>query len=142
MSLTSDLQTHLLSKSAITDLVGASGVYWMMAPQGTAYPYIVMSLVSGVPMAPDLTNNAGLQAANYQLTVSGEPGDDVDAIAETVRNDLEDFSGTMGGTTIQSCGKTSQREIHIPSVDGEQFGVDRIILEYEIWHAESLPVST
>lgn len=138
MSVTSDLQTFLLSKTAITNIVGTAGVYWMRAPQGTDFPYITFQEVSDV-REHDLAGQCGLVVASYQVDCWHKAGD-VHALAEAVRTSIDGYTGTMTSTTVQYAKLTNRMEFAEPPEFGTEQTVDRIMLEIEMWVTESIPI--
>lgn len=138
MSVTGDLQTFLLSKTAITNIVGTAGVYWMRAPQNVAFPYITFQLVSTDRASARTNDGDGLVVRRYQVDCWHKAGD-VHALAEAVRTSLSNFDGTMTSTTVQKCEVNDDMEFAENPEFGTEQTVDRIMLEAELWVTESIP---
>lgn len=139
MSVTGDLQTFLLSKTAITNIVGTAGVYWMRAPEDTDFPYITFQEVSDV-REHDLSGQCGLVVASYQIDCWHVGSSAIHTLAEAVRTSIDGYTGTMTSTTVQYAKLTNRMEFSEPPEFGTEQTVDRIMLEIEMWVTESIPI--
>jgi hypothetical protein len=144
MSLSTDIRRLLLSKSAITSLVGTR-VYPAHIPQKiNTFPTITYQLIS-TNAAHHLAGGAGYCEKRLQLDVYAENEVSRDAVVEAVRNQLQGFppagtSGTIGaGTVITSIVYKGSRDMYDPDQVGGDVGYFRNSTDYWIRHTEAAP---
>lgn len=141
MSVTSDLQTYLLGKAAITALVGTTGVYWHRAPQGVDYPYIVFFRVSTDRTAgADVSEQQGYVEATYQFDCYHNGSDDVLDMAEALRTTLGELEKvTIGSTYVQAIFMENEREFAESPNYGQEETIDRVMIEARLVYNEIVP---
>lgn len=144
MSLSTDIRRLLLSKSAITSLVGTR-VYPHHIPQANSvYPCITYAVVSN-DSAHHLQGGAGYAAKRLQIDVYAKTETSRDAVVEAVRNQLQGFpaagtSGTIGaGTVVTSITYKNSRDVYEPDQVGGDVGYYRNIMDFWIRFQESAP---
>lgn len=102
MSLLTQLQIFLLSKSSITTLTG-SRIYQTHLPQSfefsTGQVAVSMNKISEVHYH-HLTASSGVATARVQIDAWGTDEDQVDAVADAVRLVLQSYSGAVGTVTV------------------------------------------
>lgn len=99
-----DLKTHLLGKVGLTSKIGER-IYINRAPDRTAFPYILASVVSGQP-AYSLAGETGTAQPIIQITAwARDPNGpfQADQVAELVRDKISGFRGSWGNTFVSSC---------------------------------------
>lgn len=141
MSLSADLQTYLLSKAAITNIVGTTGVYWLRAPQRVDYPFIVFFRVStDRSEASDASEYAGYVETTYQFDCYDSGGSDALTAAEALRTTLGEIEKTtIGSTYVQAIVMDSEREFATPPDYGKEETLDRVMFEARIVYNETVP---
>jgi acid phosphatase class B len=144
MSLSTDIRRLLLSKSAITSLVGTR-VYPHHVPQANAtYPSITYAIVSN-DSAHTLAGGAGYAARRLQIDVYAKTETSRDAVVEAIRNQLQGFppagtSGTIGaGTVVTSITYKNGRDLYEPDQTSGDVGYYRHSMDFWIRFQESAP---
>src|SRR5947207_11805935 len=102
MAIGQDLRTYLLTKSAVTSVVGTRIFPGYMPEKNLIYPAIIYSVVS---RASDMQlRQAGAHAVTrIQLDVYSQSALTRDSLAETLRNELQGFPSattTMGNSSV------------------------------------------
>lgn len=144
MSLSTDIRRLLLSKSAITSLVGTR-VYPSHVPQSNnIYPCLTYQVIS-TDSAHTLQNGAGYCGKRLQIDVYARTEVSRDQVAEAVRDQLQGFpatqsAGTIGaGTVVNSIVFKNARDVYEPDQTGGDVGYYRSIMEFWVRHQESVP---
>jgi len=147
MSIRVDLLNYLKSKAVITEIVGPTGVYWQRVPQSTAVnavdgsgrACVVLSRIGGYRYH-DLAGEAGLVTATFQIDCWADNPNTLDALAEAVRRIDGYGPETMGSTRVQRIRLISELDRPEFPGDGSDRSLDRIQLDFEVTHRESIPV--
>lgn len=138
MSLETDLPTYLLSKTAITNVVGTT-LYQETIPQGVTGPAIAWSM-SRPERLMCCAGAAGYAWATVQITCRSETNTQAFDLAESVRLVLHGFRGTIGSTIVGaivfSDGDDDVENKGNSADSNYYFTVDR----YRIGYAEAIPV--
>jgi hypothetical protein len=116
--------------TALLSGVAGGRRFWLRAPQGTAFPYVVMQRISGVR---DYTMNApsGYVASRVQFDVYAES---YGTVKFTARALVDALSGHKGGA-IQGVFIDSERDL--PASDtGEVSHLYRVSIDAQIHHGE------
>ena len=111
-----DLRDFLLSRVAITDLVGEK-VHAMRMPQPAAFPAIVTSLITTRPVVSH-DGYSELRFRRVQLDLYSDDFDELLALGEAVFRTLEGFSGNMGLTQVGHCFLLSERDLDEDGLEG------------------------
>ncbi len=139
MSIRDDLRTYLLTKSGITNLVGATGVWPGYAGQGKALPYIVLTTVSDVP-DHDMDGANTWTVARIQVDCWATAQLGADALAEAVRNACDGYAGqAMGGTHVHYCFHEDSGDDPQPQPENEPRTRHRVRADYRIAYAKTVP---
>ena len=89
----------MIGSSIVSLLSGVTAkVYPLVAPQGTAYPYVVYQIISDVP-TNDKDGRSRLDTYRLQLTAWGA-GADVETLAASIRSTLDRYRGTNNSNVI------------------------------------------
>lgn len=144
MSLSTDIRRLLLSKSAITSLVGTR-IYPNHVPQANnAWPCITYTVVSN-DSAHTLAGGAGYAARRLQIDVYAKLETSRDSVVEAVRNQLQGFpnagtSGAIGaGTVVTSITYKNGRDLYEPDQTGGDVGYYRHSMDFWIRFQEAVP---
>lgn len=124
------LMTWLLATSGITSLV-STRIYFAVAKQEVAKPYMVINKISGVRELSHETNSH-LAHPRFQFSIFGTTYSSVKAVAAALQSALQGYTGTMGGTG----GVVVGNSIYEDETDldpGEQ-GLFGVACDYIIWH--------
>lgn len=88
-----------LGSSIVSLLSGVTtNIHAMIAPQGTAYPYIVYQFISDIP-TNDKDGPSTLDTYRVQLSIWGD-GPAVETLLASVRSTLDRFRGVNSGNNI------------------------------------------
>lgn len=96
-----DLRTLLLAQSAITDIVGSSGVYCDAADQGTPLPYVLLTLMDSDPLKA-LDGTYGLEIKTFDIDCYGAEKPEAKQLSAAVKAFIKDYSGVAGDSTIHA----------------------------------------
>lgn len=137
MAMPTDLLTYLRAQSAITNIVGSTGVYWTQAPETKAPPYVTFKEISrDRAESRDFTGAAGIAYAVYQIdcidTTKDGTGSVVVALAAAVDAALDAYAGAMGSTTVHLAKVINRFDNPGAPEHGKGRIVDHIALEVEI----------
>jgi hypothetical protein len=99
MHIDQALMAYLKSLAGLTALVGTR-IHFIRVPQGTAMPYVIILDVSNVIPA-DLKGVLDIEEPNKQISTYASTKEGATAVADQLRNALDDFSGTLSGITVQ-----------------------------------------
>jgi hypothetical protein len=127
-----DLLAWLLTKTAVTDLVGQR-IYNVRLPQGGTFPALAIERISG-PREYQLDGPAGLASPRIQFNCHGEEFSDAKMLAEAVRQTLDTLKHTelvIGGVIVGSAECVDERHGFDPVTQNM-----RIELDYVVWHNE------
>ena len=144
MSLQTDIRRLLLSKSAITSLVGNRVSPSYVPQKNRVYPSITYSLVSN-NSAHHLQGGAGYAERRLQIDVFAVSETSRDAVVEAIRNQLQGFpaagtSGTIGaGTVVTSIVYMGSRDLYEPDQVGADTGYFWNSTDYWIRFQEAAP---
>jgi hypothetical protein len=126
------LMTYLLAQSGITALVGQR-IYFVIAPQETAKPYIVVTKID----APEVGSHDGpaeLASPRFQLSVFAVTYSAAKNISAAIKTALDGYSGTMGGA--------GGLHVDIPRREDENdfyeesTGLFQVASDYIVWYQE------
>ncbi len=138
MAIGQDARTYLLSKSAVTTVVGTRVFPNFIPEKNTSYPVIVYAVVSQVP-AHNLAGGAGYAETRIQLDVYCKTAVERDSLTEILRNELQGFAGTMGSSTVSSVVYRNAIDLYEPPIDSSDVGLFRNSTDYWIRHSQSVP---
>ena len=135
-----DVRTFLLSKSAITSLIGTR-MFPDVIPEKGIFPALVYFQVSQVPQHT-LPATAGFAWSRIQFDAyaTGSTGaSQRDALVEALRNELDAFPApgttpTMGGSTVNAVVYKNSRDIYEPPQDNSDIGFFRNSMDYMFRH--------
>lgn len=123
------LRTILAADDGVSGIVG-DRIYYVIAPQKTAAPYLI---ISGVAKAADHTHDgpSGLREARVQMSAFGESYMDVSDLTQAVKDCLDGFIGESEGVLIEKCLYINEVDMYEPGT-GLQFKPS----DYEIYYKE------
>lgn len=103
-----EFKSLLTSTAAVTALVPAPRINWVVHPQGAGNPYIVMQTISG---SEGLTMKGadGLFEGRVQIDVYGSSFEQVEPISRTINDLLHGYRGG-GFRLIRHVGERDDRE--------------------------------
>jgi hypothetical protein len=104
-----DLRDWLLSKIAITDLVGER-VHALRIAQPAEYPAIVISLVSTRPVT-SMDGYSNLRFRRLQIDCYSDDFDEMQQVGEAVFRTMEGAAGPMGLSQVGFCRMLSERDL-------------------------------
>lgn len=90
------MRDRLLTNSALTAKIGQN-IYVNEAPQGVTGSYVVYLLVTETPIH---TNTDVTDELTIQYSVFADKFVDARSIARIIRDDLDRFTGTLGGISV------------------------------------------
>ena len=127
MALGKSLYAYLITVNALTALVGRR-IYPKVLPQGCIMPAITYEQINRFPLHV-MGSDGTLEHVIYWLHCWGETYDSVNDVADQVITALEDFTGTMGSSTVQRCFYEDRTDLYEPNVS-----TPHTALEFEIWY--------
>jgi hypothetical protein len=95
------LRTMLLSVSAVTDIVGTTGVYLDDAGQSSLSSYLIISQQGHNPHGT-LTETTGTGETEFDVDCFAKSRTQARALSNVVSAALKDYSGTITGTTFSA----------------------------------------
>lgn len=136
------LRYHVINDAAVSEDIGED-FYFVEAPEGTAYPYIVAHRID-TPRDRHLRGVSGLARPRFQLNIFSRNYDEARTIAANLRLTLDarrQFAMGADGSTVdvRSIALDDEEHTTLPPIDGSGKGVRQIRQDYLIWHTESVP---
>lgn len=142
MSLGDDVRTYLMSKAAITSLIGTRMYGFKMPQKNNTFPCVVYNQISQNP-AHVLSGAADYNETRLQFDCYGTSSISANAVAEALRNQLQGFpttaSSSMGSSTVTSCQFLGARSLYEPPQDNSDVGLYRTSADYWFRHDQSAP---
>lgn len=116
--------------ATIPSLVGTR-IHWVLSPQKTAAPRIVLYRISG---ARDMQMNgpSGLIASRVQVDCIATGYASAKAVARAVEARLSGYAGTTGGIEFQGCFLIGERDDYEDTDTPDK--LFRTSLDFTIWH--------
>jgi hypothetical protein len=130
----------LTMEGALIDLIKSDGpiaavvsgrVYPLKRPQGSAYPVIISTRISGQPLYAD-DGEVGLQNARMQIDSIAENYTDAKDLAQLVRALLTAFSGVHAGIDFSYIMLDEERDLQEGGSDAAEYPV-RIATDFIVW---------
>jgi len=132
MSLLGDLRTYLLADTDIASAVGIK-IYAKMTPQGTAFPYVVMSYINSNPDGDVLTHDEEMDNDFVQLSVFSDRVLDCENIKDLIRKRINRKNNfLMGSYWIFSFTFRGFTDLDEKETDGTEIIITQYALEYDI----------
>lgn len=132
------LSTYLLSKSAITTIVGQR-IYPLRPPQGSSnYPCVTYQTISSRSTYSHGGDNQ-LRFERVQINCFGRTVKSAKDLAESVRLAMSGYAGVMGSTTVQSCFLDNERDVSYDSPDTASQDLFCTQVDYMIAYTEAAP---
>ena len=138
MAIGADVRTYLLTKSAVTSVLGTRIFPNVIPLKNTTWPCVVYGIVSQAP-AHHLTGGAGYAWTRIQLDVYATGPVSRDALVEILRDELQGFSGTMGSSTVSAVKYENSLDLYEPPTDSSDVGLYRNTTDYWIRHNQAEP---
>jgi hypothetical protein len=98
-----DLMTYYQSNSTLTNAVPFTKVWTGLAPEKTAFPYIIFTPIASVPTFVT-RDNGYWETYTFQVSVFDTDPDNVEAVAQTIQ---EQFDYADISATCISCERTN-----------------------------------
>jgi hypothetical protein len=138
MSLRGDIYALLVADAGVIGQI-STRVFHEMAPQGTARPYVTLSLIFSADER-HMGAAAGITRATLQADIWATTTATLDAAGDAVRDALQGLQRTtMGSTDLRSATLTAERDEHEIDSDGGETILHRRVQEYSVWYARSVP---
>jgi hypothetical protein len=117
------IYTRLTTDSNITSFVGAK-VFPDIAPQDVKYPFIVYTIISSTPV--DFKDGqSNLEEIDIQLDVYSDNYDTCQSLTNSIRNNLDRFTGTVSDVEVQTISyKGSDSNIYNPNINVYWMSID------------------
>lgn len=120
----------LLSDVAIVAVVGQR-IYPQRRAQGSVYPSIVSTRVSGQPQYAD-DGEVGLQNARVQVDSYAENYTDAKDLAQLVRTRLSAFSGVHAGIDFSYIMLDEERDLNEGGANAAEYPA-RVAMDFIVW---------
>jgi Protein of unknown function (DUF3168) len=130
------LRAYLLADTALTALL-AGRIYWVQAPQGSVYPCIGMTRISGTRDMV-MTGPSGLVESRIQFdcdATGDTPYTSSKTVARALRDRLSGFRGVQGGLVFDGCTLEAERDLFEDGTTTDK--IFRTSLDFMIWHKET-----
>ena len=98
MSVEKDLHTYMLSRSAISTLIGTR-MYNQKLPNDPTLPAITYNRISTVRRRSH-DGDSSLTRPRIQYSCWGATPDDVEDLSDAIEDEMKSFSGTAGSSTV------------------------------------------
>lgn len=130
-----DLRAELLTKTAVTDLVGPNGVYVAQAEQSAGRPLVVLRALAG---SPDYHAGgaSGLEETFIDLRCEGRSPAEARDVYETIKPHVSGVgNASWNGTHVRSCMiDDGPKDTTEPPRHGDQRGFPSISARLRIAH--------
>ena len=141
MDIGKDLRTYLLTQSAVTDLVGASGsrIYQDHLPENATLPAATFQVLSTDP-AHDLPDgDASASFSLIQVVSYDDTASDAQTLANAIRRgaSLQGYRGLMDSTWVHAVICSDERRESDQPTDGSDVWRYYVIQDYEIAHVDT-----
>lgn len=137
MSMKTSLLTYLNTQSGLTDLVG-SRIRIDYAEQDDALPYVVLSMISNVPIH-HMTAASTKTQGRFQFDSHAETTLSAENVAEQLRQALDGKRGTMDDVSLSTCHLELERDETTSPVEGADMGIQTVQQDYLIAWTVSVP---
>ena len=137
-NIAKELRTYLLSKTAITDLVGPR-IYYSHLPQRATIPALVLDVVTSTSER-HLSDTEGVARTEVQIDCYGSTYTAAVTLGETVRKYLDTHSGALGAITADEVIVQSHTDAEDAPTDGSDAFRYLRTLDVIVWHTEDVPV--
>lgn len=124
------LVTRLLAVAGLTALT-ATRIYWNLAPQNVAKPYVVLTRVTGI-RDMKMSGPSGLVESRVQVDCYGATYASAKGVALQAETALSGYKGTVSTTIFDGCFLVMERHGYVP--DDTPDRLHRISLDFIIWH--------
>lgn len=131
------VRTYLAAQAAVSSLVGTR-IYPDALPQDATRPALVFTVISSVG-EHHLTAAAGIARAIVQIDCYADTRLAANALSEAVRGEMQGYRGAMGSEYVQCCHLQNRIYDYDTPEHGSDQGLYRVIMEWLIWHTESVP---
>jgi len=132
------IRSRLLASSAISNLVGANGVYPQMAPQTASLPYGILNRISELHDEHMLAAS-GLAEVSIQVDFFAETMSEIRTLGDAARLALDGFRGTVSGTKVHNIHLVSASDNIDTPDDGSDDPTRRTTQTYTVWIDETVP---
>ncbi len=132
MASDESLRSVLLSVTAITDEVGATGVYLDDAGQSDLSSYIIISQ-QGFNPHNNLDGSAGVSETEFDIDCYAKTRTAARVIADAVSTGLKNYSGTVTGTTFKGVNYLDEGSDVVTSGDGSTVNYYVLTQTYNIF---------
>jgi hypothetical protein len=135
MSIRGGLISLLTGESTISAIVG-SRVYMGNAPQSAKLPYIVLTQ-NGSQENIALDGTGALRFVDFDIDCKSETSAQAETLGKTVRQYLDDYTGTAGTETIAAVLMNSENTDVEPPSDKSDIPIHTNLLDVTIQYQES-----
>lgn len=126
------LRSYLLGTASIT-AVCSQRIHWAVRPQGSPYPALVLTLISGAPertfSGPDPLERARVQIDAYALSYGAAK-----QLARLVKEALSNLTFNNSGVTFWAFSENERDLTDTGATDAER--IHRISSDFLIWHKD------
>lgn len=133
---------HLRDDAGVAALV-STRIYEGIAPANAALPRVTLNRISSPSRSAHQGGSGGLVQARIQIDCWGSQGAaEHVSVADAVRDALDGFmQSTMGDDVLDVRSVTLDAEWteYDTPVNADESGIPRVIQEYLVWYAESVP---
>ena len=141
MALGADVRAYLLSKSAVTNVIGTRLYPGFVPQKNSTYPCIVYQVISSSPQH-HLGGGAGFAHTRIQFDIYSTTAATRDSLADVLRDQLQGFPSsttTMGNSTVTSVTAEVGRDLYETPQDNSDTGLFRFSVDYWFRHNQAVP---
>ena len=136
MTLNASLYSFLTAQSPVTDLVSTRIYPAGEAPKTITYPYVTYQRISN-RHERHTQGGAALAAPRYEINCWAQSNLDAEAVADAIREAMNDFRGAFGSVQSRGCFLESDDSDIEPPDDGSHVSKHVTRLDFTIWHTET-----
>lgn len=133
------VREHLASQGTITQYVGGR-IFGEHRDQWAKLPAITYSEM-GHEQPSHLGGTTPLARSRVQVDCWSKAQPEADAIAESVRDTMQFFKGTIGDVVVRLSTLKNRTSGWMAAQDGSDNGAYRASLTFEIWHKTAQPAN-
>lgn len=119
----------------------SAGIHPVMAPQNASMPLVVYRR-TGTRRDRSLLGNVGRPVATFSVSVVSYTYSEAKDIADAIRLELDNFTGTSEGVTIVNTALVSEADNYERPLEGQATPMYRIDQVYEVRYHESVQGGT
>lgn len=119
------------------DSATTAGIHPILAPQNAAFPLVVYRR-TGTRRDRGLRGNVGAPVATFSVSIVAESYTQVKDISDSIRNSVDNFTGSSMGVTIDNTALVSESDNMERPYEGQAKPLYRVDQVYEVRFHENV----